>query len=310
MPHETKDSWITGYGRLLESGHHEDLRFYHATLLPNSEFSTKESREKYGLRSVHKNMFLKEEWEVLIGSDTISPSEWVECNVFSYWVQTLHCGGYTRFASMYLHRQHGVAYHEFYHTLQKRLRDMPGSVLGTIQREIEQAHTRYINDTNSRNPVTLPFWNRDMYGERPELNQPPYVYATNALVWIWVAARIDAAYAELDAYLQQSYAEFYDERLVDMMRFQRDLMVTMEYNGAGIQREYQHNWYEYFFGSGALEPGRTRIEFNDVGLGRENDPFVAGDPKAFLRATLGPMMGYYTYRRFFHQPDKMVVVQG
>lgn len=207
-------------------------------------------------------MFLKAEWEVLIGSDTISPSEWVECNVFSYWVQTLHCGGYTRFASMYLHRQHGVAYHEFYHTLQKRLRDMPGSVLGTIQREMEQAHTRYINDTNSRNPVTLPFWNRDMYGERPELNQPPYVYA------------------------------------------------TMEYNGAGIQREYQHNWYECFFGSGALEPGRTRIEFNNVGLGRENDPFVAGDPKAFLRATLGPMMGYYTYRRFFHQPDKMVVVQG
>ncbi len=305
MPNETKNTWTRGYGRLLETGHHEDIRFYHASLLPNSELSSTESRKRYGIKSVIKKIFFEEECEILIGTKSLSPEDWVECNIFSYLIRTLHCGGYTKYLSMYLNRQYGVPYDEFYLTLQQKFQTTPNSVLGAIQREIEQAHILYINDRGSNDPVTFPFWKMSMYGNQTALKIPPYIYSTHALPWIWINSRIEEAYAEIKSIISINFSEYFDDCLIDLLRFQQDTMITIEYDGKGLTKEYEYDWYNYFFNKAPLNHRNINISFNDTGLGPNNVPFISGNPRVFLEATLGPMLGFFGYRRFFHQPDQM-----
>jgi hypothetical protein len=87
-------------------------------------------------------------------------------------------------------------------------------------------------------------------------------------------------------------------------------MVTPDYDpDVGKVREYQHDWHRYFFRDGVRECEPTEIHFADRGLGIESReyPLKKGSLDHFTLAALSPAFPYSTYRRFFHQSNRMKV---
>lgn len=142
MPGETYDTFASGIERLLDAGQHSGLNVYTAELLPNSEMSRPDYREKHGIKSVEVPQLFyhatpgedphREYYEIVTATSTLPESDWLRCQLFSWAVQTLHCLGLTqyvaRFAKDYCH----VPYREFYEDLIQWAEDNPSTVLGVV----------------------------------------------------------------------------------------------------------------------------------------------------------------------------------
>lgn len=125
LPGETKESFTKGICELLEYGQHKAIQVYTCDLLPNSEMGSKESVEKYGIRTVktpfaqaHCKADIKQEIteynNAVIETNTLSREDWVYCVVFSCIIQAFHNIGLFRLAAMYLRNEFNISYYEIY----------------------------------------------------------------------------------------------------------------------------------------------------------------------------------------------------
>jgi radical SAM superfamily enzyme YgiQ (UPF0313 family) len=104
LPEETKESFINGLYETVKIIRGNQLFIYHCTILPNTEMADSEYQRNYGiqvvrvpLRGVHcsPNPSLIEEYEeVVVGTNTMSVNEWVECAVRAFICQLVVSLGY------------------------------------------------------------------------------------------------------------------------------------------------------------------------------------------------------------------------
>lgn len=131
LPLETKESWYEGMTNLLDTGQHKVFDVFLCTLLPNTELATKESRDKYGLKTTmtpelnsvgpRNREDINEYSEIIKETSTLSESELIDCFLFSIIIMHTHCAGYTFVTSRIAHNQFGISGLEFYSALEKEL---------------------------------------------------------------------------------------------------------------------------------------------------------------------------------------------
>lgn len=127
LPGETKETFCHGLCQILELGQHSSVSAYYCELLPNSRMSSPEFMEKYKIKTVQTslNQYHCEVMDdtvsgfsnIVVGTDTMSVADWIECNEFSTCVQSFHHFGILQCFAMYINKELGVSYYDFYSAL-------------------------------------------------------------------------------------------------------------------------------------------------------------------------------------------------
>ncbi len=146
LPGETYQSFANGLNTLMECGQHDSIQVYNCEILPNSEMNDPAYKDKHGIVSVKTPVPFfhgtpsqdphQEQYELIIGTNTLSKWDWVRCHRFAWIVQSLHCLSLTQSIAIYLRHKHAVPYQTFYETLLSMADGAPETVFGSIVGEV------------------------------------------------------------------------------------------------------------------------------------------------------------------------------
>ena len=123
LPGETLESFIDGIGQVIEEGQHEDIRFYNVYLLPNSEMAQPHYRKRYQLKTIvvpyaepsqPVEAEVYELQEMVIGTYSMTSSEWGQARVVAYWVRLLFMRKLLHLPMVLLREIAGISYAEFF----------------------------------------------------------------------------------------------------------------------------------------------------------------------------------------------------
>lgn len=127
LPGETYESFCKGICDLLESGQSNSMTVYECQVYDNSRMGDNEYREKHGIKvsripsfGIHYNpdfSGVQEYMDVITETATMTKDEWVKAYMFSVVLQTFHHLGLTRFFAVYLNKEKGISYYDFYSRL-------------------------------------------------------------------------------------------------------------------------------------------------------------------------------------------------
>ena len=127
LPGETYESFCAGICQLLEHGQNNSMTVYECQVYPNSPMGSKAYREKHGIKTavipmlgIHYNPQFNgvdEHLEIVTETATMPKNDWVRAYMFAVILQTFHHLALLRFFAIYLHREKGVSYHDFYQAL-------------------------------------------------------------------------------------------------------------------------------------------------------------------------------------------------
>ena len=132
MPLETLETWKDGLNELLEVGQHQAIDIWFTQLLPNSELSQPESREKYGITHVsaenYTNMYNVEDqhaeiMDLINGTSTMSTEEMVKAYAYGWLITQFHIPGYSQLLAKYARNVMNVPYRVFYDELWERVKN-------------------------------------------------------------------------------------------------------------------------------------------------------------------------------------------
>ena len=127
LPGETKESFCEGLCKILEFGQHSSVSAYYCELLPNSRMSSPEFMKKFDIKTVRTSLnqyhcevmddIVSGYSNIVVSTNTMSVKDWVECNEFSVCVQSFHHFGILQCFAMYINKELGVSYYDFYTAL-------------------------------------------------------------------------------------------------------------------------------------------------------------------------------------------------
>ncbi|MFO7715537.1 B12-binding domain-containing radical SAM protein [Desulfosarcina sp.] len=308
LPQESRETFVSGIGRLLEIGMHDDIRVFELALLPNAPLSQPGMRERYGLQTRFKPIRLTEAGfetevvELVFGTRTMPYADWAYCLLFAEMIQALHNGAFTRFITIYLHREGLLSYRRFYDGLLGHLLEN-GHGAGRLFVRLKKLIDDYHADPN------MPQVNRIL--TQPDMLQLLRRYHPTRRGWpLWTWLWLSICEDQTEFY--RSVADFIasqgiarDTMLEDLSHYQQAIMLTPAYDPKqGKVVACQYNWQDYFFEGADLKAMETTFFFRDthMGPGRQY-PLAADDRQAFVTAAIGYSYPYSKFRHFFHQPD-------
>lgn len=127
LPGETYESFCKGICDLLESGQSNSMTVYECQVYDNAKMGDSEYREKHGIKvsripsfGIHYNPDfngVQEYMDIITETATMSKEEWVRAYMFSVVLQTFHHLGFSRFFAIYLNKEKGISYYDFYKKL-------------------------------------------------------------------------------------------------------------------------------------------------------------------------------------------------
>lgn len=311
LPKETKATFTKGIGDILDAGNHEDLRMFEFFFLPNAPMNTPEEIEKYGLvvRPKPLNMLSErshspESVDIVVGTKDMPFEDWVYCYTFGEIVQALHNGGYTRYLSIYLNREHGIPYRDFYVQLTDAFLNSPESKIG---RTFNRLHS-LLRDFGARDDVPTVhkmIWFEDIrkdlekYGPKRK-GWIPYQY-----VWLMLSEEFETVFAEIDSHLRRSYG-VRGETWEDIFAFQKAMMLTPGYSPeSGKTHPVRFNWFEFFFERAELQKKSEVYRFTDLATGPGHRYRLSNriGLDQFARSAVGEAYPFSKLRHFCHQPE-------
>ena len=125
LPCETKQSFYDGLEQTIRIVKHNQIFVYPCQILPNTRLASQEYREKYGLITTkpkqkipHTNIvskdWIQEEDEIVIGTNTMSVDDWMDCTIMSWVVQLFHSLKVGYDIVEYIHNAYNFSYMEIY----------------------------------------------------------------------------------------------------------------------------------------------------------------------------------------------------
>lgn len=128
LPEESYSSFTKGIGELLSLGQHSYIDIFRCEILANSMLADKEIREKYKIKTVKVPSTLhhvseeesKKSYgysEIVVSTSTMPREDMLSANLFALTVQSCHHMGLTKYIAVYLNREQGVRYDDFYRRL-------------------------------------------------------------------------------------------------------------------------------------------------------------------------------------------------
>lgn len=308
LPLETKESFIRGICRLFDMGMHDDFRVFELALLPNAPLAQPSQRKAYRLHTKEKAIrkaapgCATEFVEVVFGTRTMSHDEWADCLLFAETTQALHNGGYTRFVAIFLKAVHQLSFFDFY----------TGFLDFILTRDVKSSRgflrvQKLIHDYYERPPipqVNKIFTQPDMMAFLTRYNPDRKGWPLWSYLWLWILETLDSFYTCLRRYIE-SLGMVVDDRMNDLIQYQRELMLTPDYNPqSGKQVRYAHDWHDYFFNNKPLRRQRVAYHYHDQRMGTSfRYDLVKNNRKKFVTAAIGYSYPYSKFKHFFHQPD-------
>ncbi len=216
LPGETPETLVDGIDVLLDAGQHNAIYIHNCEWLPLADMGSVEYMEKHGLKTVrvplnhpHRTVEANEVPEfshIVIATDSMTPAQWVEMNIYSMTIQAFHHEGLLLFFALYLHEAQGMKYSAFYKALEHFAFSHPQTVIGNIFSVLRR---RFEDVTAAREGLVCL---DDRFGK---VAWPPEEYA-----FLMATYEIDRFYEELRGFL----AAFFDDPAVfeELFRYQKN----------------------------------------------------------------------------------------
>jgi hypothetical protein len=148
LPHETKDTWISGLTKLVEAGQHNSIESWLTQMLENSQLN--QERDEHEFDTVFLDNyytsnedFVGEKAEIVRGTKYMPFKDLVDSWMFSWLITNLHIYGWTQIYSIFLRKNKEVTYESFYRELLDKLKDS-NSILGKEYRKTKKRITHYL----------------------------------------------------------------------------------------------------------------------------------------------------------------------
>lgn len=140
LPEETVDSFVDGICNVMELGQHNYIGIYPLTALPNTPYGDKKYLEQYGLNIVptypafsHVDVNDQNDFErehMVVGSNTMTKEEYVECTVWRWLFMFGHYLGSTQYIARFVNKHCSVSFKQFYSSLKEHIENNPDTFLG------------------------------------------------------------------------------------------------------------------------------------------------------------------------------------
>jgi putative methyltransferase len=324
LPKESVNSFKNGINQILLSNSHDDLRVYELNLLPNAPMNEPDYIAEHGIKTTKKYLFSKRDGQaedeieivdLVIATNTMDTRGWIECNVFSQLIQSLHNGCYTKYISIFLYRTIGMDYRTFYDGLVAYFINKKDTVTGTLFNDLYELYESYLEHPEI--PMSTLIFNRkkllnriSSYGKRRGWTVANYC-------WLYIADRLDEFYGEITDYIFSiTPVRVNTNLLYALISYQKERMLQVDYNPEkGKRVAYPYNFISYFESeydpeSGPFFPSSQEIEifYKDRYMGI-NDlyPIVKGDKARFAKASIGMSFPTVRVRHYQHQLDKAAI---
>lgn len=325
LPEETVNSFKNGINQILLSNSHDDLRVYELNLLPNAPMNEPAYIEKHGITTTKKYLFSRKEGQeedeveiidLVIGTNTMSTEGWIECNVFSQLIQSLHNGCYTKYVSIFLYRTIGMDYRTFYDGYVAYFINKKDTVTGTLFNDLYELYDSYFKDKEI--PMsTLIFNRKKLYSRLMQFGKRRGWTVAN-YCWLYIADRLDSFYTELIDYVYSITPVTLSKNLLGaLIAYQKERMLQVDYDpDKGKRVSYEFDFISYFDSDyepedGAFypEPDEIEIVYKDRYMGI-NDlyPIVKGDKPRFAKAAIGMSFPIVRVRHYQHQLDRAEIL--
>ena len=149
LPGETVGSLKSGVDELLRAGQHYSLYVHNCELLPCSTMADSDYMKKYSIsatklplnephRGIESGDGIAEYSHLVTETYSMTNADWIEMNVFAYFVQSFHHLGLLRYIALYLYNELSVSYAEFYSELISFLKSNPQTVAGRAMTLVEK----------------------------------------------------------------------------------------------------------------------------------------------------------------------------
>lgn len=152
LPCETLDTWKKGLAEILELGQHNSIDLWFTQLIENSELNTRESKLKYGIKSIIAKDYMplynpsdyreiSEVFELVNQTKSMTTLEMIEGYMFGWMIIQFHCTGYSQIIARYA-RENNISFYNYYNLFYKLLEKE--SVLGKHFKEIKDIVSKYL----------------------------------------------------------------------------------------------------------------------------------------------------------------------
>ncbi len=123
LPGETYDSFANGVSSIIEHGQHNRMQFNNLSALPNAEMGDPDYQKKYGfclretdIVNIHGSLGeieeVAEKQQLVVGTSTMPPGDWVRARVFCWITALLHFDKMLQIPFILLHEVCSLSYRE------------------------------------------------------------------------------------------------------------------------------------------------------------------------------------------------------
>ena len=237
LPGETLDSFSKGLCETLELGQHSSVSAYYCELLPNSDLASPQYMKKYGIKTVSTalNQYHCESMDdvlsgastIVVGTDTMSVSDWIKANEFSTCVQSFHHFGIMQCIAMYIRKEKNISYYDFYSAVHNFIKE-ESSFCKDI---FDKASVVLNNFVNGKGGLTF---RDDTFGK--------ITYPIEEFVFLSCLHDSDKFYGEIRRFVER-YID--DKNLLDEL-FRYQLSVMLRPGKYAFDEKFSYNFKDYF----------------------------------------------------------------
>lgn len=263
LPGETVESLTDGIEELLEMGQHVAFFVHMCEWLPCAEMGNREYMERFGLKystiPINRAHTAKgsgddipEYSRIITASSSMSSDDWIQMNLISYCVICFHHLGLLQCFALYLYREKGIRYVDFYSDLLKYLLEKDNGA-APVFRLIRERLAGIVNGEAS----AICF--DDRFGD--------VAWTFEEYAYLTVVAEKDEFYKAVGPFLQKYVGN--DGICDEILRYQSFIMKSV----GDTRREFAgtYDWNKYFV---ALRSGK------DAELEKRPVRYAVNDPSA------------------------------
>ncbi len=269
LPGETYESFCKGIGMLLAAGQHRMITVYNCEILPNAPMANPEYMEKHGIKTAtieyltahtEVDSEIKETTRYVIGTNTLSTEDWIACNIFTCFEESFHHYGILKFIAIYLYKELGVPYEDFYNAIINFAKENKSSIVYSTYEKLYS----FFKAISLEKPIQL--YANEIYGN--------ITWIPKNVAHLDTIYRIDDFYKEIKP-LIMSFG--LDEDMADeIIKYEKTILKLPGKNN--FTTEFSYNLHEYF--SGVLEDSFVPLEKKSNTVSVAN-PFVPDNWKQY-----------------------------
>lgn len=247
LPQETEQSFTKGLCKVLEAGIHDDIMIYECVVLPNSQMGDPLYRQLHQLKTIVRPFLPDdvESLEVVVGHSAMDSQAWVRTYVFGMLVCALHNLDLTQYLSRYAHQEGVADFERFYRALFDGAMRHEDSWLGAAAHRVTRLLKDYLVDDQISNDNRI-YSQPDMVAVARETIPDKVDWLLHE--WLWAAVVRDPArlYEDIERFLTEAGVNL-DARMKSLIEYQRDTIVTLDYDPlAGKVGIYDYDWPTFF----------------------------------------------------------------